>query len=130
MREEIGRVPLVDAEGKRVRGKKNRQAAELALARVKVAGQWKPSPDPAPEEEWLVIRVCSEYIQYCKQAAAKGTVSEGYRDETVRYLNQLCGYCGTLPVSQLTKAHAQHWVDIHPTWRSPATRRPRRTIRA
>ena len=122
------RVPLIDVDGKRVRGKKNRQAAELALARVKVAGQWKPSPEPAPEEEWLVIRICSEYIQYCKHAAANGTISAGYRDEVVRYLNQLCDYCGSLPVSQLTKGHVQHWVDSHPTWRSPVTRRNAITI--
>ena len=32
------RVPLEDMDGKRVRGKENRKAAELALARVKLAG--------------------------------------------------------------------------------------------
>ena len=37
------RVRLVDEDGKPVRGKDNRQAAELALARVKVAGQGRAS---------------------------------------------------------------------------------------
>ena len=121
-------MPLVDEDGKRIRGKDNRQAAELALARVKVAGQWRPTAEPAAEDEWLVARVCSEYIEYCQRGVASGTISEGYRDEVVRRLNQLCDYCGALPVSQLTKGHVQHWVESHPTWRSPVTRRNAITI--
>ena len=39
------RVRLVGEDGKRIRGKDNRQAAELALARVKVAGRWRPTPE-------------------------------------------------------------------------------------
>ncbi len=116
------RSPLFGEDGKRIRGKENCQAADLALARVKVAGQWRPSPEPATEDEWLVARVCSEYVQNCEHAAANGTIGAGYRDEVVRYLNQLCDYCGSLPVSQLAKGHVQHWVESHPTWRSPVAR--------
>ena len=122
------RVALVDEEGKRIRGKDNRQVAELALARVKVAGTWRPTPEPASQREWLVARVCSEYIQYCQRGVAGGTISEGYRDDVVRYLNGLCDYCGALPVRQLKKGHVQHWVDRHPTWRSPVTQRSAITI--
>ena len=117
------RVPLVDEDGKRIRGKDNRQAAELGLARVKVAGGWRPSAEPAVEGEWSVAKVCSQYIQYCQRGVQGGTISEGHRDEAVRRLNQLCDYCGALPVSQLRKGHIQHWVESYPTWRSPVTRR-------
>ena len=116
------RVPLAAEDGKRVRGKENRQAAELALARVKLAGQWRPTAAPAGEGEWLVGKVCSEYIQYCDRGVAAGTISQGHRDSTVHYLNELCGYCGVLPVSQLKKGHVKVWVEGRATW-SPATRR-------
>ncbi|MHC4400603.1 MAG: tyrosine-type recombinase/integrase [Planctomycetota bacterium] len=122
------RVPLVDEDGKRIRGNDNRQAAELALARVKVAGQWRPTAEPATESEWLVAKVCSRYIEYCQRSLEADTISEGYRDEVVRYLNELAEYCGALPVSQLAKGHVQHWVESHPTWRSPVTRRNAITI--
>ena len=122
------RVPLVDEDGQRIRGKDNRQAAELALARVKVAGRWRPTPEPAAEGEWLVGKVCSEYVGYCERGVRSGTLSEGYRDDVVRYLNSLCDYCGALPSGQLRRGHVQHWVESHATWRSPATRRNAITI--
>lgn len=121
-------MPLLDENGKRIRGKENRQAAELALARVRVAGRWRPVAEGATEGEWLVVKVCSEYIQYCERGVTNGTTSEGYRDEVVRRLNQLCSYCGVLPVSQLTRGHVEHWVESHPTWLSPVTRRNAITI--
>jgi len=122
------RVPLVDEDGKRIRGQDNRQAAELTLARVKVAGRWHPTPEPASKGEWLVARVCSQYIEHCQRGAASGAISEGYRDDVVRYLNSLCGYCGALPTSQLKRGHIRHWVEAHPTWRSPATQRNAITV--
>jgi len=122
------RVPLVDDDGKRIRGKDNPKAADVALARVKLAGQWRPTPEPAKRGEWLVARVCSEYLGYCEQGAAAGTISSGHCDEARRYLNSLCEYCGALPVSQLKKGHVNEWIDSHPTWRSPATQRNAITI--
>lgn len=115
------RVPLVDENGERIRGSGNRQAAELALARLKVAGHWRPAGEPAQRGEWLVAKVCSQYIEYCRQGVAGGTISEDYCKEVVRRLNHLCEYCGALPVSQLSKGHVQHWVETQTTWRSPAT---------
>ena len=117
------RVPLVDEDGKRVRGKENRKTAELALARVKLAGQWRPTAEPAEDSQWVVAKVCSKYIQYCERGVANGTISEGYRAEAMRYLNELCSYCGALPVDQLKKGHVKHWIESHETWRSPATHR-------
>ena len=122
------RVPLVDANGKRIRGTDNRQAAELAFARVKVSGQWRPTPEATVEGEWLAAKVCSQYIEHCQRGLAARTISKDYCDEVVRRLNQLCDYCGSLPVSQVAKGHIHHWVESHPTWRSPVTRRNAITI--
>lgn len=123
-----GRVPLTDENGKRIRGQVNKKDAELALARVKVSRQWRPTPEPAVEDEWLVAKICSEFIQTCNDRAANGSVTEEYRDEVVRYLNSLSEYCGALPVSQLKRGHVQHWVESHETWRSPVTRRNAITV--
>jgi len=122
------RVPLVDEEGKPIRGKENRQAAELALARVKAAGEWRPTAEPAKEGAWLVAKICSEFIQYCRGGVQNGSISEGYCDEVVRRLNQFCDYCGALPVAQLEKGHVEYWVGSHRTWQSPVTRRNAITI--
>ena len=116
-------MALFDEDGQRIRGKENKQAAQMALARVKVAGDWHPEADPATPEEWLVARVCSEYIQYCERGVINGTISEGHRNSTVSFLNDLCTYCGALPVSQLKKGHVRTWIERHTTWKSPATLR-------
>ncbi len=42
------RVALFDENGKRIRGMENKQAAALALARAKLATQWRPSQKPRP----------------------------------------------------------------------------------
>ena len=122
------RVTLVDENGAKIRGQDNRQMAELAFARVKAAGQWRPAAEPSAEDQWLVAKVCSQFIAYCKRSHSAGSMSADYRDGVIRYLNDLCEYCGTLPVSQLTKGHIEHWVESHPTWRSPVTQRNAITI--
>ena len=116
------RVPLLDETGKRIRGQDKKKEAELALARVKVARQWRPTPEPVIKDEWLVAKVCSEYIQDCQRRAANGSVTREYCSEVIRYLNDFCEYCGALPVPQLKKGYVQHWIESHQTWRSPATR--------
>ena len=117
------RVPLTDEDGKRIRGKENRQAAELALARVKVAGDWRPEAESMVAEDWLVARVCSEYIEYCRRGVAADSISADYAATVKRRLNQLCSYCGTLPVSQLSKGHVEHWIESQAAWQSQVTRR-------
>ena len=54
---------------------------------------------------------------------ATGAVGAGHRDGAKRLLNDLCGYCGALPVSELKKGHVAAWVDGHPGWVSSAIRR-------
>ncbi|WP_166821978.1 tyrosine-type recombinase/integrase [Thalassoroseus pseudoceratinae] len=122
------RVRLYDEAGRPIRGQDNRQAAELALARVKAAGNWRPSPEHAPENQWQVAKICSHYIDYCQQRAAAGTIRTEYHEEVVRYLNDFCGYCGALPVNELRKGHVQHWVVSHDSWKSPVTKRNAMTI--
>ncbi len=115
------RVTLADENGRRIRGKDNKKLAELALARVKASGEWRPTSEPSVKDEWLVAKVCSVFIQNCEHRAANGTVTGEYRDEVVRYLNAFSEYSGGLPVSQLKKGHVEYWVESHKTWRSPVT---------
>jgi len=95
------RVPLFDEDGQRIRGESNKEAAELALAKEKLTWEDDASGAPGVGGPWLVARVCSEYIQYCERGVASGTISKGHRDNTVTWLNDLCGYCGGRPVTGL-----------------------------
>jgi integrase len=117
-------MPLFDEDGVRIRGKENKEKARLALARVRVAGQWQPEAEqPASAQGWVVAKVCSEYLQYCERGVANGTLSEGHRENVGWVLNDLCKFCGALPAAQLKKGHIRTWIESHPTWRSPATHR-------
>jgi len=113
----------VDEHGDRIRGPENKRAAELALARVKLAGEGNKNGSATPQDEWLVAKICSEYIQHCERAFANETGSESHRNSAVFYLNDLCAFCGALDVSELKKGHIKTWIDRHTTWRSPATHR-------
>lgn len=116
------RMPLFDKQGQRIRGKENKEAAEIALARAKLSWEGNAA-DASRGGEWLVARVCSEYLQYCERGVANGSMSRGHRDNSVTWLNDLCGYCGALPVRELKKGHVQEWIEKHESWRSPATHR-------
>jgi integrase len=117
------RIPLFDDNGQRIHGVENKKAAQLALARIKL-GSGEPSEvPPAKEDEWLVAKVCSEYLQYCQRGVANRTLSQGHKDGVTWILNDLCKYCGALPVTQLKKGHIQTWLNNHEGWRSPATHR-------
>lgn len=116
------RVSLFDEQGQRIRGTENQEAAERALALVRVA-QAGQADESAVDQEWLVAQVCSEYLQYCQRGLAAGTISKGYQKSAVAWLNDLCSYCGALPVAKLKKGHIQEWIGNHADWRSPATQR-------
>ena len=115
------RVPLTDEDGKRLYGEANRKAAQLALARVKLAGRWRPTAASAVVGQWTVAKVCSEYLGYCQRGAAAGTLSRRCPGDVARYLNRFCSYCGALPVAELRKGHVSMWLESRPTWRSSAT---------
>ena len=117
------RVVPFDEKGERIRGNGSKETAEVALAKERLT--W-PNEDAATTSfsgPWLVARVCSDYIQYCEQGSAKGTVIKSHRDHTVRWLNDPCGNCGATAVAQLKKGHVTKWIDEHDTWKSSETRR-------
>jgi integrase len=116
------RIALFDEQGERIRGKENKVAAEVALARDKLSWTDESGEQAGSRGPWLVARVCSEYIQYCERGMANGTISRSHRDNTTAWLNDLCGYCGAFSVSELKKGHVQTWIEKHDSWRSPATR--------
>ncbi len=117
------RVALFDEDGQRIRGKENKEAAEMALAREKLSWEGELSGAPGGNGQWLVARVCSEYLQYCERGVASGSISKGHWNSAVGWLNDLCRYCGKRPVAKLKKGHLQIWIEGHTTWRSPATHR-------
>jgi hypothetical protein len=85
------RVPLVDDDGKRIRGKGNRSSAMLAVARAKLATDWRPEPQAVPDQAnrgtpWLVAGVCSEYIEWTQKRMTAGTINAEYGYGTVRHL--------------------------------------------
>lgn len=116
------RVALFDEHGERIRGTENKEAAELALAKEKLT--WGNEAELQPgDSRPVVAKVCSDYIQYCEQGLQKGEISRSHCDNTKRWLNDLCGYCGALPVAQLKKGHVTKWIESHDTWQSSETRR-------
>jgi integrase len=122
------REPLRDENGKHVRGAENKQAARLALARIRLKqGLTSVSETPVvpatTTEVWSVARVCSDYLGHCERAVAAGRMHPEHRLGVIRYLNELCRYCGALPVTELKRGYVSGWVDSQPTWRSPVTRR-------
>ncbi|MCE9567167.1 MAG: tyrosine-type recombinase/integrase [Planctomycetes bacterium] len=122
------RVSLLDEDGVRIRGKENKEKARLALARVTLVEQGELAAAPTPDGEWLVARVCSEYIQYCDRGVTNKNISAGHRATAVAHLNDLCKFCGALPVAQLKKTHIRTWVESHKGWKSSATERSALTL--
>ena len=119
------RVALLDEQGRPIRGRDNKQAARLALARLRLReGLDAPlEREPTPAKAVSVAEVCSRYILHCEQAAGVGRMHPEYAGGVRRMLNQLCRYCGGLAVGELKRADVSQWVDSVPSWRSPATRR-------
>jgi len=116
------RMALFDDQGDRIKGLANKSAAERSLAKVKVAVA-DDRPDHLIHGEWIVARVCSEYLQYCERCVAKGSMSTGHWTSSKGWLNDLCSYCGALPLSELKKGHIVTWIDSHASWRSTETHR-------
>jgi len=117
------RIPLFDEDGQRIRGTENKKAAQLAMARIKIGSGWKPEERPTNNDDWIVAKVCSEYLQYCDRGVASRSISAEHRRGVTWALNDLCKYCGALPVTDLKKGHIQTWINNHEGWRSPATHR-------
>jgi integrase len=116
------RMPLFDENGERVRGRDQQQLAEQALARLQLSGD-SNGPGPVAAPDWIVARVCSEYLEHCRRSVASGAMSKSHHYQSAAYLNDLCGYCGALKVAELKKSHVQTWIENHSGWRSLATHR-------
>jgi len=43
------RVALFDEDGRRIKGLENKKAAQLALARIRLQGDWGETPDEATQ---------------------------------------------------------------------------------
>ncbi|HEX3725989.1 MAG TPA: hypothetical protein VHV08_07085, partial [Pirellulales bacterium] len=54
------RIPLFAENSDRIRGLGNREAADDALAKLNVSATLNGAP--LSNQEWLVARVCSEYL--------------------------------------------------------------------
>ena len=69
------RMGLFDDDGERTRGKENKEAAEVALAKEKLT--WANTHDAFTigNSQCLVARVCSDYVQYCEKGLLKGQIS-------------------------------------------------------
>ncbi len=115
------RMPLFDEDGDRIRGRDNQDAAEQALSRVKVAGELQDGQ--VSHQDWIVARVCSEYLLHCERSVAAGLMTKKHLTLSTAFLNDLCGYCGALAVTELKKSHVQTWLESHAGWRSQATHR-------
>jgi len=127
------RVPLLDGDGKRIRGLAGKQAARLALARVRLqqglaATPGEPTGHVESSSVWTVARVCSEYVTHCEQATAAGRMHPEYQKAVTYYLNEFCRYCGALLVGELKRGDVSAWVDGRSSWHSPVTRRNVLTI--
>jgi integrase len=122
------REPLLDGDGKRIRGIHNKAVARLALARVRIQRGLQPvsteaTVAPAAPVSWTVARVCSEYLAHSERAVAAGRMHPEYRLGLIHYLNQFCRYCGALATTELKRGDVKAWVESQPSWRSPVTHR-------
>ncbi len=116
------RIALFDDQGERIRGKENKEAAEISLAREKLAWDSESNDGPALGQPWLVARVCSDYLVYTERSQNDGSVSEGYHRNAVSgsTIFQLLWCTACWPTQT---GHILEWVDQHESWKSPATRR-------
>ncbi len=113
--------PLLDAEGKHIRGKEDRQAAEQAYHLLKANGEALASEEEAPAAPagFTVADVCREYLNDAKAHSSRETLVL-----RTRFLLDFCngttksgrrvhkGY-GNLPADQLIGLHVKQWLDAH-----------------
>lgn len=104
------RVPLFDEKGERIRSNENKEAARVALARIKLADELR-TPTPPTFDKWTVAKVCDVYL-----ADLHRTANPEWAKQVDKWLNDLCGYCGALDVHEFQKKHLRTWLQRHTTW--------------
>ncbi len=88
-----------DEDGKRIRGKDNKKAAQLALARIKLSDELTPAHS-TESKDWTVAQVCEIYLSDLTNTASPVWVTS-YKS----WLNDFCEYCRALTVHELKKKH-------------------------
>lgn len=91
---------MFDESNARICGRDRQQVAEQALAKITLSGELNGS-GPVIDQDWIVARVCSDYLQYCERSVASGAMSKRHHYQSAALLNDLCGYCGALKVAEL-----------------------------
>ena len=107
------RVSLKDEHGRPIKGKRSREQANLAVARLKLSIHQKTANDTV-----LVATVADSYLDHLKTFA-----SAQHQDNAIRIMNDFCSYCGALPATDLKKKHLRDWIDQHKSWKSDNTKR-------
>jgi hypothetical protein len=72
-------------------------------------------PNGAVDQDWVVARVCSEYIQYCERGLATGSISKGHRIAAVAWLGASAPELtaeGTNPGKDRTTSPTAAWVRL------------------
>lgn len=106
------RHPLRDEHNKKVKGKDNRQAAELAVARLKLDVQPVHQPDVA-----TIADVGEAYLEKVQREDSPAH----YRTAN-NLINDLVKYIGpATPAMSVTKKQVKAWVDAHKGWQSDNT---------
>ncbi len=103
------RIPLIDEKGNRIRGKENKDAAQLALARIRLSDELQPAIQPT--SQWTVAKVFDVYLDDLFRRA-----NEEWAVLVRNWLNDLCSYCGALRVDEFKKKHLRNWLQKHSTW--------------
>ena len=117
------RVPLFDDQGQRIRGSENQQAAERALAQVRVAAaDARPGGWPLAESGLSPVSVRNTSNTASAESrrgrSARGTGRLLFRGSTTCAVT--AGHCRS---RKLKKGHIQEWIGKHAGWRSLATHR-------
>jgi len=110
------RIPLFDGKGNRIRGRENKEAARLALARLKLQGELS-DPLKVAQADWTVARVCDAYLNDLRR-----TANPDWAGQVRVWLNDLCRYCGALKVNEFKKKHLRTWLQQHRTWNNNTQR--------
>ncbi|MFN3150484.1 tyrosine-type recombinase/integrase [Bremerella sp.] len=104
------RISLLDEQGERIRGKENKEAAQLALARVKLVEELSPIRS-SQSGEWTVARVFEVYLEDLHR-----TANPEWASQVNKWHDDLSSYCGGLSVREFKKKHLRAWLQKHTTW--------------
>jgi hypothetical protein len=103
------RVALFDEEGDRIRGIENKKVAQIAYAKLQIAGVHELSSPH--QESWTVARVCDVYLTDLHK-----TANPSWARQVTNWLVRLCEYCGALKVNEFKKKHLRQWMQRYGKW--------------